>query len=138
MRLWHERLLKYLDRQRLLAQHRECCALRGKGWGMNHSTVNYVFKYERARLYVYHTVVMREMEKRGYNVDSRWKSPAYCGQELDSRPELYQDLYDYCDSLDKNNKVIYPEHNVEQYIADLRNLKAKGVDISNYPGGDLI
>lgn len=33
MRLWHRDLLPLLDRQRLLAQHRECAALRGLGWG---------------------------------------------------------------------------------------------------------
>lgn len=35
MRLWHEVLIPKLPRQQLLGQHRECCALRGKGWG-NH------------------------------------------------------------------------------------------------------
>ena len=33
MRLWHEVLLPLLPRQQLLDQHRECCALRGRGWG---------------------------------------------------------------------------------------------------------
>jgi uncharacterized protein (TIGR02328 family) len=31
MRLWHYKLIPYLPRQQLLGQHRECCALRGKG-----------------------------------------------------------------------------------------------------------
>ena len=31
MRLWHQALIPYLPRQQLLGQHRECCALRGKG-----------------------------------------------------------------------------------------------------------
>lgn len=45
MRLWHESLIPYLPRQQLLGQHRECCALRGKGWGKKHKTVNYVFEH---------------------------------------------------------------------------------------------
>lgn len=32
VRLWHEDLISRLPRQQLLGQHRECCALRGKGW----------------------------------------------------------------------------------------------------------
>lgn len=42
MRLWHESLIPYLPRQRLLGQHRECCALRGKEWSKKHSTVDFV------------------------------------------------------------------------------------------------
>ena len=39
MRLWHEELISKLPRQQLLGQHRECCALRGNGWGKKHATV---------------------------------------------------------------------------------------------------
>ena len=35
MRLWHQALISKLPRQQLLGQHRECCALRGKGWQRN-------------------------------------------------------------------------------------------------------
>lgn len=54
MRLWHYKLIPCLPRQQLLGQHRECCALRGKGWGKPHSTVNYVFKYNIEKLVKYH------------------------------------------------------------------------------------
>ena len=33
MRLWHQDLIPKLPRPQLLGQHRECCALRGNGWG---------------------------------------------------------------------------------------------------------
>ena len=39
MRLWHEELISKLPRQQLLGQHRECCALRGNGWGKKHARV---------------------------------------------------------------------------------------------------
>ncbi len=39
MRLWHETLISQLPRPQLLGQHRECCALRGNGWGRKHATV---------------------------------------------------------------------------------------------------
>lgn len=47
MRLWHQDLIAKLPRQQLLGQHRECCALRGKGWQRKHATVNYVLNIHR-------------------------------------------------------------------------------------------
>ncbi len=51
MRLWHQALIDKLPRQQLLGQHRECAALRGKGWGKPHSVVNYVFEHSPYKLY---------------------------------------------------------------------------------------
>lgn len=82
MRLWHEALIPLLPRQQLLGQHRECCALRGLGWGKPQSTVNYVFKHPYAWLVVYHKKVMNEMEERGYTVDFRWYDANYRGKLL--------------------------------------------------------
>ena len=65
MRLWHEALIPYLPRQQLLGQHRECCALRGLGWGRKHATVNYVFEHHPAHLVAYHILVMEEMDNGG-------------------------------------------------------------------------
>lgn len=83
MRLWHEDLITKLPRQQLLGQHRECCALRGKGWGRNHSVVNYVFDHEPEKLVAYHYLVMDEMIRRGYHPDTIWYEPNYRGKELD-------------------------------------------------------
>lgn len=82
MRLWHENLIKKLPRQQLLGQHRECCALRGKGWGKPHATVNYVFQYSPYKLYQYHQHVIEEMLNRGYQPDLIWTNPCYRGQSL--------------------------------------------------------
>lgn len=65
MRLWHQDLIPKLPRPQLLGQHRECCALRGNGWGKKHATVNYVFDYSPYRLYAYHRLIMEEMTSRG-------------------------------------------------------------------------
>ena len=54
MRFWHEILIAQLPRPQLLGQHRECCALRGNGWGRKHATVDYVFTHSPYRLYAYH------------------------------------------------------------------------------------
>ena len=58
MRLWHESLIPQLPRPQLLGQHRECCALRGNGWGRKHATVDYVFTHSPYRLYAYHDLIM--------------------------------------------------------------------------------
>ena len=72
MRLWHQELITKLPRQQLLGQHRECCALRGKGWQRKHATVNYCFDYSPYRLFKDHELIMQEMTKRGYRVSPEW------------------------------------------------------------------
>lgn len=119
MRLWSQQLLPYLDRQRLLSQHRECCALRGKGWGKKHSVVDYVFTYDPAYLIAYHYCVMEEMERRGYHPDRIWDNPACRGARLEP-DESFADKYllDYLwMNVNQMNSVIYPEHN-DEYLAE--------------------
>ena len=129
MRLWHQKLIPYLPRQQLLGQHRECCALRGKGWGRKHATVDYVFKYNPACLVAYHYKVMDEMKRRGYNPDSIWLCCDYRGKELG-----YTQPMEFCDNIVLNlcmnlDETIYPEHN-EKYLEEcLDNLKSKGIEI---------
>ena len=77
MRLWHQDLIEKLPRQQLLGQHRECAALRGRGWGKPHATVNYVFEHSPYCLYAYHLLIMEEMQKRGYQPDSLWLDKDY-------------------------------------------------------------
>lgn len=120
MRLWHEELLAELPRQQLLGQHRECCALRGKGWGKAHSTVNYVFDHSLHELELYHAKVMQEMNRRGYRVAEQWLHSNYRGKQIESQPEGIIHLVDH---------KIYPEHN-EAYLQEcLDNLAGKGIYI---------
>ena len=100
MRLWHQSLIPYLDRQHLLGQHRECCALRGNGWGKKHSTVDYVFKYSKDNLVFYHQLVIAEMERRGYFVNPKWKekhSHAWAGPVFPEHNRTY--LFECIDLL---------------------------------------
>ena len=127
MRLWHRFLIPYLPRQQLLGQHRECCALRGKGWGKKHVTVDYVFNYATERLVAYHFLVMEEMKRRGYNPDPVWMNVNWRGTVLGeedgwANPGLVLDL---C-----NASCIYPEHNNEYLQECIDNLRGKGVDVS--------
>ena len=71
MRLWHQALIDKLPRQQLLGQHRECAALRGKGWGKPHSVVNYVFEHSPYKLYAYHRLIM-ELTKLAKSKLSHW------------------------------------------------------------------
>ena len=73
MRLWHEALISQLPRPQLLGQHRECCALRGNGWGKKHATVDYVFTHSPYRLYAYHRLIMEEwLTVATMSVQSGW------------------------------------------------------------------
>lgn len=120
MRLWHEDLITKLPRQQLLGQHRECCALRGLGWGKNHATVNYVFNHSPCKLYNYHMSVMKEMQRRGYRNDPLWENPSYRGKQC-----LPYSKQHSCDENESN--PIYPEHDAHYLKECLSNLATKGI-----------
>lgn len=130
MRLWHQLLIPYLDRQRLLSQHRECCALRGKGWGRNHATVNYVFEDDPSCLFAYHVVVMNEMEKRGYKPDPVWRNPFWRGTSI-GEDEQFADP-DMCDDMTtyiyKKHGLVYDAHNDEYLRECVELLRSKGAE----------
>lgn len=131
MRLWHQKILPCLDRQRLLGQHRECCALRGKGWGRKHATVDYVFAHDPSWLVAYHYLVMDEMKRRGYKPDEIWQNPSYRGKDLAMQwdfadPDFVDDQYSY--AIHKSG-IIYPEHNDCYLLECIELLKLKGAPI---------
>ena len=122
MRLWHEDLLSILPDKQLLSQHRECCALRGRGWGRKHSTVDYVFDQPREHLVAYHWKVMNEMEHREMAPDKAWFNPSYCGKILGYKStnpqvrELIQRMVD---------KTVYAEHDHKYLSSCATNLIEK-------------
>ena len=122
MRLWHQDLLTLLPRAQILGQHRECCALRGLGWGRRHSTVDYVFTHSVKKLVDYHLLVLKEMERRGYKPDQQWYCPEYRGKNTKPWPctlPLEHDL-----SLEG---LIYVEHDQAYLEECLANLRKKGI-----------
>ncbi|WP_160035949.1 TIGR02328 family protein [Paenibacillus sp. An7] len=121
MRLWHEDLISKLPRAQLLGQHRECCALRGKGWGKKHATVNYVFEYHPMKLVRYHLLIIEEMKNRGYNVDILWEDPLYRGKQSERWEE------EYIASLNEYGR--YEEHNDDYMEECTQNLASKGIYI---------
>ena len=131
MRLWHQALVPYLDKKRLLGQHRECCALRGKGWGKKHSVVNYVFKYGLDHLYSYHCLVMQEMARQfNANIDAKWYNRLYRGKNLPEATLGDVGLFVYGDDCGENS-TIYPEHTDKYLLECLLNLKSKGAELVN-------
>lgn len=123
MRLWHEELIECLPRQQLLGQHRECCALRGNGWGKPHSTVNYVFKYKRERLVAYHQLIIQEMLNRGYNPNQFWTNYSYRGKTAKRDTNTNIGMVDYLINRKEN---IYKEHNLKYLEECIDNLTEKG------------
>ena len=120
MRLWHEEIIHLLPKNQLLGQHRECCALRGNGWGKKHKTVDYVFLYSPYHLFAYHLLVMDEMEKRGYKVSIEWKDKDYRGKTAKKYNNLEEKDID---------KPIYKEHNDEYLSECIENLRNKGIKL---------
>lgn len=116
MRLWHELIIPYLPNKQLLGQHRECCALRGNGWGKKHSTVDYVFLHPYEVLYNYHMKIISEMKNRGYNVDENWLNAKYRGKNCELKKDVLEIL---------NKEKCYKEHNLEYFNECILNLKNK-------------
>jgi uncharacterized protein (TIGR02328 family) len=130
IRIWHQKLIPYLDRQRLLGQHRECAALRGKGWGKKHATVDYAFTHDPALLVAYHYLIMDEMEKRGYHPDKIWKNPNWRGSTLGEDTWISDSKYEEIYESAKQSNMIYPEHD-DAYLQECINiLHEKGIDIT--------
>lgn len=132
MRLWHEKLIPLLDRQRLLGQHRECCALRGRGWNRKHATVDYVFTHFPDNLVAYHYLVMDEMKRRGYKPDEKWYNCDYRGATLGvekgwTNPKFIQNILL---NTQISGEPIYFEHDDAYLNECLNNLKEKGVYIN--------
>ena len=120
MRLWHEQMIPLLPKNQLLGQHRECCALRGNGWKKKHKTVDYVFSYSPYELFLYHSLVMDEMEKRGYQVSIEWRDKNYRGKIAEKYHNLEEKIID---------SPIYKEHNQEYLQECIENLREKGIEL---------
>jgi uncharacterized protein (TIGR02328 family) len=122
LRLWHQKLIKIIDNQRLLGQHRECCALRGKGWGKKHSTVDYIFDYPFEYLVAYHLKVIWEMWDRDYNPNINWLGHKYRGKSCKPKEQIKNKIIE----MELNCHPIYPEHD-KKYLAEcINNLLEKG------------
>lgn len=129
MRLWHQALIPKLPSRQLLGQHRECCAMRGKGWGKRHSTVDYAFTHEPALLVAYHLLIIKEMQNRGYKPSSIWKNPEYRGRALGFCENWCSpsEVNPYLRTALLRNDIIFPEHDGSYLAECIENLNRKGI-----------
>lgn len=121
MRLWHIDILEKLPKQWQMGQHRECCALRGNGWGKKHSVIDYVFKYPYEMLFNYHVKCMDILKSKNVNIDQKWYDKTYRGKTL----LFVRDI----DLPGSEMKILkrYPEHDDEYFQECILNLKNKGI-----------
>lgn len=68
MRLWHYDLIPYLPKQQLLAQWRELNSIYVKQ--NKHILINYVYEYGKLDLYYYSIIIINEMSRRNYKINS--------------------------------------------------------------------
>ena len=76
--------------------------------------------YSPYYLFVYHSLVMDEMEKRGYKVSIEWRDKNYRGKKA----EKYNNLEEI-----NINSPIYKEHNDEYLLECIENLRKKGIEL---------
>ena len=114
-------LSTYCPKNQLLGQHRECCALRAMDGKRNIKTVDYVFRYSPYHLFIYHVLVMEEMEKkRIQSFLQNGKIKNYRGRTAEKYDNLKEEII---------GSPIYKEHNIE-YLADcIENLRNKGIHL---------
>jgi len=115
MWLWHEKLIRYISNQNLKVQHSDCCKMRGFWWGRGREDIRYVWANGPYKLYRYHKLVLDELDKRGFRVDSRWRTPYYRGKCT------RWNSYDIKISVIRSD-LIYSEHTDEFYAKCFKRL----------------
>lgn len=131
MRLWHQRLIPHLPWNQLIGQHRECCALRGNGFSMRHSTVQYALDTKIEKLIAFHFLVMEELQnkKPGINIEVNWFVPNYRGKNrgIDLSVNTWQ--VDRIGQKARAGVMAYAYHD-DTYLAEcILNLRGKNIFI---------
>ena len=126
MRLWHSKLIPFLDNKRLCDVHMSCCNLRGKGWGKRNVSINYLYDDPLGEdaLTVYHHRVLFEMKQRGFNYDPAWEIASYCGK---NRPAREACLINYLIACKREVPLL--GHTTEILQKDIEALQDRGLDI---------
>ena len=126
MRLWHSKLIPFLDGRRLCDLHMSCCNLRGNGWGKRNAAVGYLYEDEFGEdaLYEYHLKVLEEMEWRGYEPAEDWFDPHYCGKKRPGRSIDYSRL----EEVSRRN-IPLKGHTEELFEKDFDTLQDRGLNI---------
>ena len=113
MRLWHYKLIPVLPNKMLVAEWRECIAIK-RQWEkgtLKHRLVSYVKDYDKGYFFRYVESVRDEM----------------CDRHINFNDKLWKEIMDFCNI--NNNSVFnhYPEHD-ERYLRQcLYNLEEKAM-----------
>ena len=111
MRLWHYKLIPVLPDKMLVAQWRECVAIK-RQWEKGtllHPLVKYVINYPKAYFLWYANQVVSELEQR------------YIKYSI----KLYIELSNFCKDNEKVLIENYPEHNSKYLVQCFYNLQEK-------------
>lgn len=115
MRLWHYKLIPYLPGEMLIAQWRECIAIK-RQWEkgtLKHKLVNYVIDYDKVYFLRYVDMVLQEIDKRNI----KWQK------------KYYDEVFEYCYKIitytDYYDGLLYKEHNDRYLKQCLYNLQEK-------------
>ena len=106
IRLWHYELIPYLDKQRLVAQWRECCCIAkniADNGTPNHLLVNEVLNYPTIHFVEYTNMILKEMNERGYKVNE--KSYLNFCENIRKGQSYFHDKYN--NSVIINNQVLW-------------------------------
>lgn len=128
MRLWHYDLLDVLPKQQLCSQLRECVAIAKdiyeKGT-TNHILINPIMDYNLNHFRLYCNLVIKEMEKRGYNVSNQTK--AKLCQYLNGRITVSNTFYGELHVLiDYKYEPLFDDWHTDRYLIQcLYNLEEK-------------
>ena len=110
MRLFHYALIPVLDNKHLVAQWRECIAIK-RQWEkgtLKHRLVSYVMNYDKIYFMGYVISLIEEMRKRKINYNKIY----------------YKEILDFCEGFTTAN---YPEHNDRYLRQCLYNLEEKAM-----------
>lgn len=129
MRLWHYDMLDVLPKQQLCSQLRECVAIAKdiyeKGT-TNHILINPIMDYDLNHFRLYCNLVIKEMEKRGYNVSDKTK--AKLNQYLHGRISVSNTFGGQLSVLLANNEYepLFDDWHTDRYLKQcLYNLEEK-------------
>lgn len=102
MRLWHYALIPVLPNEMLVAEWRECIAIK-RQWEkgtLKHRLVNYVMLYSREYFLQYVQQVVRELDKRNIKYQEKYY------QEIDKFCWEDEMCFHPCDYLEHNDRYL--------------------------------
>lgn len=91
MRLWHPQLIQDVPLKRLAVLHMALCKVRSRPWGKPTPRAWY-YNLSWPCLVWYHSLVIRELQSRGWNVYLRWLEYQYRGNAEPSPVEYHYDF----------------------------------------------